>query len=61
MDEAQVDDLLAQYEELIRWLARTYGDNDPIWPYVDPVTNQELLENRRLAATWARVVRGTDG
>lgn len=45
-----------EYRDLIRWLARTYGENDPIWPFDDD-RFESLEVNRRLFRAWHRVVR----
>lgn len=47
----------ARYGRLIRWLSRSYGDNDPIFPYND-LYGHELAANIELADTWIEVVRG---
>jgi hypothetical protein len=52
-DEVTIADLC----DLIDWLALTYGDNDPIWPLVHPVTGEPMVHNERLARTWQVVVR----
>jgi hypothetical protein len=44
------------HENLIRWLALTYGDNNPIWPLRDAL-GQRHEENYKMARTWYRVVR----
>ena len=44
---------------LIRYLARTYGENDPIFVYHDLYGNS-LPENVELARTWFWVVREWD-
>jgi hypothetical protein len=55
---------LVQYivdlEDLVRWLAITYGDNDPIWTFDDEYGNH-FEHNVRLDATWHKVVRGLHG
>ena len=43
-------------EALIRWLARAYGDNDPIFAFSDFYGN-ELPANIQLENTWRQVVR----
>ena len=57
-------------EDLVRWLARPYGywapdpggadpvfvQQDPIWMFHDPLTNQPLEANVRLANTWSYVM-----
>jgi hypothetical protein len=48
---------IADLCDLIDWLALTYGDNDPIWPLVHPVTGEPMPHNERLARTWQVVVR----
>jgi hypothetical protein len=48
---------IADLCDLIDWLALTYGDNDPIWPLVHPVTGEAMVHNERLARTWQVVVR----
>jgi hypothetical protein len=55
-DEVTIADLC----NLIDWLALTYGDNDPIWPLVHPVTGEPMPHNERLARTWQVVVRRQD-
>ena len=47
-------------EDLIRWLALTYGDNDPLFGFEDPTSTVDLEFNERLRRTWMRVVRGED-
>lgn len=59
MDADQVQYVM-DLEALIRWLARTYGDNDPIFPFewTDPEGNVHAMpENVRMANTWREVVR----
>jgi hypothetical protein len=46
-------------EKLIRWLARSYGDNEPVWHF-QTFSGNELPDNIELADTWRRVVRGED-
>ena len=56
-----ITDLMQEIEELedlILWLARAYGDNDPIFSYQDPY-GAALPENVRLDAIWHRVVRNS--
>ena len=64
---------LVQYivdlEDLVRWFARSYfytelvdGEmvtrwNEPIWQFNDQY-GQDLVDNKRLARTWAIVVHG---
>ena len=47
----------ARYGRQIRWLARTYGDNDPMFHFTD-FYGHELTANIELATTWKEVVRG---
>ena len=48
---------LEDRDMLIRWLSRTYNDNDPTFPFFG--LDQEPLENsRRCWVTWQIVVRG---
>jgi len=42
---------------LARWLARSYGDNDPIFGFTAQSGN-ELAANVELATTWYDVIRG---
>lgn len=62
MSSARIPDDLTQYvidlEDLVRFLALTYGDNDPILPFMNPRTGEPMPHNVRLAATWQYVVRG---
>jgi hypothetical protein len=51
---ASIDELV----ELILWLALPWGENDPLFPESDGWTPAALEANRRMARTWARVVRG---
>ena len=61
----QLEERIDQDEELIRWLARTYGDNDPIFPFESTVTDVMTGQThtivlevaQRMADTWQRVVR----
>lgn len=57
--EEYIDDLT----ELIRWLALTYGDNDPAFPIETGNTGHRetvrlSVSNNRMRRTWLRVVRG---
>jgi hypothetical protein len=45
-------------EDLVRFLALTYGDNDPVLPLIDAY-GTPLDHNARLHATWMRVIRQT--
>lgn len=56
MTLAQLLVQLTDAEELVRYLARTYGDNDPIFALSDQM-GRPLEANMRLAATWQRIVR----
>ncbi len=51
---------VADLEELVRWLALTYGDNDPAFPIEvgDPSNLQLSPANARMRRCWLRVVRG---
>jgi len=49
-------DKIERYERLIRWLAKTYGDNDPTFHFVS-IYGNELNENKELYETWMEVVR----
>lgn len=56
-------------EDLVRWLARTYGYedpetgarvyNDPVFPDED-LYGRELVAAKDLRATWHRVIHGTE-
>ena len=48
---------VARYARLIRWLARSYGENDPLFHFSD-FYGHPLPANVELAATWSEVVRG---
>jgi hypothetical protein len=48
---------LRQTRALVKFLAKTYGDNDPIF-YFNDLYGHELVENKELSDTWHRVVRG---
>ena len=49
--------MLQESYDLIRWLARTYGDNDPVIA-LSGIDGEPLAANISLMRTWQRVVRG---
>lgn len=49
---------LRQTRALVKFLAKTYGDNDPIF-YFNDLYGHELTANQELSNTWQRVVRGS--
>jgi hypothetical protein len=51
-------DIIRRYEDLIKWFAAKWDDQNPEFPDVDPVTNQLLPGNVELSETWFMVVRG---
>lgn len=51
--EVQVERLVS----LVRWLARSYGDNDPVFSFTAQ-GGSELTANVELARTWYDVIRG---
>jgi len=53
--ELQVERLVT----LVRWLARSYGDNDPVFSFTAQ-GGSELTGNVEHARTWYDVVRGGD-
>jgi hypothetical protein len=48
---------VADRNQLILWLSKTYNDNDPIFPFYG-LDGELLEENLRLYRTWLVVVRG---
>ena len=50
---------LRQARALIKFLAKTYGDNDPVF-YFNDLYGHELKANKELSNTWQRVVRGSN-
>lgn len=48
---------LRRTRALVKFLARTYGDNDPVF-YFNDLYGHELTQNKELAETWDQVVRG---
>ena len=46
---------LNKAHNLIRWLGRAYGDNEPIWAFNDAY-GHELEANRELHRTWQQVM-----
>jgi len=51
--ETQVERLTT----LVRWLARSYGENNPIFSFTAQ-SGTELAANVELATTWYDVIRG---
>ena len=50
---------LREARDLITWFSRKWGDDhDPLFPWRDEMTGQDLPGNRLLADTWYEVVRG---
>jgi hypothetical protein len=49
---------LRQTRALVKFLARTYGENDPVF-YFNDLYGHELTANQELSDTWQRVVRGS--
>jgi predicted hydrolase (HD superfamily) len=60
-DDQSLIEYVMDLEHLVRWFAKPFGDNEPIWPLEITITDIEgkshtepLEDNRRLAATWRR-------
>ena len=50
---------LREARDLITWFSRKWGDDhDPLFPWRDEMSGQDLPGNRLLADTWYEVVRG---
>jgi len=52
----EIQQEIERLKRLIRWLARTYGDNDPTFHY-QTFSGNPLPENVELMETWTKVVR----
>lgn len=46
-----------ELEDLVKWFALKWGDQNPEFPESDPVTGQLLPGNIELSNTWYAVVR----
>ena len=51
----RLSEKLNKAHNLIRWLGRAYGDNEPIWAFNDAY-GHELEANRELHRTWQQVM-----
>lgn len=49
--------VIERYENLIKWFALKWDDQNPQFPEVDLVTGKALPENVQLSRTWYDVVR----